>query len=347
MRVLIIKLTSMGDLMHAFPALTDAAEIYPDIQFDWVVDEGFSAVPKWHPSVNEVIKTAHRRWRKHPLKNFMSGEWKAFYGQLNLSQYDFIIDLQSNLKSAFVSWLRRGSVHGYDQKTCREWPAHWAYKNHYRVDLNQHAIQRQRELFAQILDYECPATKVDYGADLSASHKPDFALPSNFLVFVHNASWSTKLWPVDCWRQLIELADSEGYSVLLPSGSEEERLRAEAIVEGYSSATALPKLPLDETAVIMSSAKAAVCSDTGLAHLSALVETPSITLYGATDTQLIGTFGDNQHHLISEVECSPCYSRKCFHKSSTNDEAFCMREFSAGHVWQKLKLLLEQPLSKS
>lgn len=341
MRVLIIKLTSMGDLMHAFPALTDAARIYPDIQFDWVVDESFSAVPKWHPNVDKVIKTAHRRWRKHPLKNFMNGEWKVFYRQLNLSQYDFIIDLQSNLKSAFVSWLRRGPVLGYDRKTCREWPAHWAYNSHYNVDLNQHAIQRQRELFSQALAYDCPATKADYGADLSASQKPDFALPSKYLVFVHNASWLTKLWPVDRWRQLVELADKEGYDVLLPSGSEEERLRAVAIAEGYPSATALPKLPLDETAAIMLSAKAVVCSDTGLAHLSALVGTPSVTLYGATDTYLIGTFGADQQHLVSEVNCSPCYSRKCFHKLSANDDAFCMEKFSANDVWQQLTLLLD------
>lgn len=341
MRVLIIKLTSMGDLMHAFPALTDAARIYPDIQFDWVVDESFSAVPKWHPNVDKVIKTAHRRWRKHPLKTLMNGEWKAFHRQLNLSQYDFIIDLQSNLKSAFVSWLRHGSVCGFDRKTCREWPAHWAYKKHYFVEKNQHAIQRQRELFAQVLGYECPAKQAEYGADLSVCRKPDFALPANFLVFVHNASWSTKLWPVSHWRQLVELATKAGYSVLLPSGNEAERLRAEMITDGYASATALPKLPLDETAVIMSSAKAAVCSDTGLAHLSALTGTPSITLYGATDTHLIGTFGHNQEHLIADVDCSPCYSRKCFHKSSVNNEAFCMKNFSADDVWQQLKLLLD------
>ena len=341
MRVLIIKLTSMGDLMHAFPALTDAARIYPDIQFDWVVDESFSAVPKWHPNVDKVIKTAHRRWRKHPLKNIINGEWKVFHRQLNLSQYDFVIDLQSNLKSAFVSWLRRSPVCGYDRKSCREWPAHWAYKKHYFVDKHQHAIQRQRELFAQILGYECPATKANYGTDLSAIHQPDFALPSNYLVFVHNASWTTKLWPVDHWRQLVEVATKEGYSVLLPSGNEAERLRAETIAEGFASATALPKLPLDETAVIMSSAKAAVCSDTGLAHLAAVTETPSITLYGATDTLLIGTFGDKQEHLISKVECSPCYSRKCYHKLSTNDDAFCMEKFSADEVWQQLTLLLD------
>lgn len=107
MRVLIIKLTSMGDLMHALPALTDAANAYPDIEFDWVVDQAFADVPLWHPNVRRVIKTAHRQWKKQPLQAWKDGRLSKFYQELNAHDYDVIIDLQSNLKSAFVSWLKR------------------------------------------------------------------------------------------------------------------------------------------------------------------------------------------------------------------------------------------------
>lgn len=337
MRVLIIKLTSMGDLMHAFPALTDAAKMYPGIQFDWVVDESFSAVPKWHPNVDRVIKTAHRRWRKHLLKYIFNGDIRDVYRELNLSKYDVVVDLQGNLKSAFVAWLRHGVVHGLDRESCREWPANWAYKIQYHVDLKQHAIQRQRQLLAQALGYECPKTEADYGVDFADHKQPVQPLPANYMVFVHNASWKTKLWPVSHWRELIGIAAEEGYNVLLPCGNDEEKMRAEVIADGYPTATTLPKLPLDETAAIMSSAQAAVCSDTGLAHLAAVAKTPSITIYGATDTQLIGTFGDHQMHIISDVDCAPCYSRKCFHRSAKDNEAFCMRNFTADYVWQQLK----------
>ena len=327
--------------MHAFPALTDAARIFPDIRFDWVVDEGFSAVPKWHPRVDRVIETAHRRWRKNLLKTFFNGEWRDFYRKLNASQYDVVVDFQSNLKSASVAWLRHGRVHGFDSRSCREWPAHWVYKKRYFVSKNQHAIQRQRELLAQVLGYDLPDTKAEYGVDLSACRLPDMDLPEKYLVFVHNASWSTKLWPIKRWRELVVFVVSQGYHVVLPSGSDAERQRAEQIAKGFPAATALPRLPLDETAAILSSAKAAVCSDTGLAHLAAVVGTPSVTIYGATDTHLIGTFGERQQHMIASEECSPCYRRKCFHPSATGNDAFCMQKFSADEVWRQLQTLLE------
>ncbi len=97
----------MGDLIQALPSLTDAATTFPNIKFDWVVDEAFADIPLWHPNVHRVIKTANRRWRKHPLSTCHGGNLSNFYRDLNGSNYDVIIDLQNNLKSALVSLLRK------------------------------------------------------------------------------------------------------------------------------------------------------------------------------------------------------------------------------------------------
>jgi len=330
MRVLIIKLTSMGDLMHAFPALTDAVQHVPNISFDWVVDESFADVPQWHPAVNRVITTAHRRWKKNIVQTWKDGEFSSFHQQLNDEDYDVVIDLQSNLKSACVSWLRKGTVHGYDKRSCREKPAHWAYKKQYAVSLRQHAIERQRELFSKIFNYPAPAPmahfECDYGVDLQTYLLPSIALPKKYIVCVHNASWPTKLWPITYWRELVERVSQQGFSVLLPCGSDQEYVRAQEIADDFPQAIALPKMRLNEMAAIMSNAQAAVCSDTGLAHMAAVASTPAITLYAVTDTMLIGTAGKNQQHIEACAEqASPA-----------------MENITVDRVWQSLLPLLNQ-----
>ncbi|PHS24229.1 MAG: lipopolysaccharide heptosyltransferase I [Methylophaga sp.] len=335
MRVLIIKLTSMGDLMHALPAITDAAAAIPDIEFDWVVDHAFADVPLWHPNVKNVIKTAHRQWRKQLITAWRDGRLANFYTQLNGQDYDVIIDLQSNLKSAVVSWLRKGDVHGLDKDYCREKLAHWAYKYRYTVNVKQHSIEKMRELMAQALNYELPDKPADYGVDLSVYDLPklDFELPKKYLLFVHNASWLTKLWSLSSWQALVQKAVAQDYSVLLPCGSDEEYQRAQQIASVNPQALALPKLSLNEMAAITHKATGAVCSDTGLAHLAAVAGIPAVTLYGATDPKLIGTQGKNQQHIISEVLDKALENPK-------KGEPIGMQNITVEQVWDRLEGLL-------
>jgi heptosyltransferase-1 len=304
MRVLIIKLSSMGDLMHALPALTDAVNNVPGISFDWVVDENFAEVPKWHPAVEKLIVSAHRRWKKNLRAAWINGEFKGFYTQLNHRDYDLVIDLQSNLKSALVSLLRRSPVSGYDHQSCREKPAHLSYKHQYSIPVNQHAIARQRQLFARIFGYQEPNTAPEYNVNFTQFASPDIKPKNKYVVFVHNASWETKLWPVNYWQDASQRAADLGYTVVLPSGNDKEFKRAQKIAEGCSAAIALSKTNLDDIAAIISGATAMLCSDTGLAHLAAMAATPAITLYAVTDTSLIGTVGNNQRHIVAAQDAN-------------------------------------------
>lgn len=342
MKVLIIKLTSMGDLMHALPAITDAARAIPEIEFDWVVDQGFADVPLWHSHVKRVIKTAHRQWRNNPLAAWKDGRLSTFYRELNAQNYDVVIDLQSNLKSAIVSFLHKGEIHGLDKDYCRERPAHWAYHYRYNVNLQQHSIEKMRELMAKALNYDLPETVADYGVDLTAHALPTLAfdLPRRYLVFVHNASWLTKLWPLASWQKLVLMAAQQGYSILLPCGNDSEYLRAQQIASVSSRAFALPRLGLNNVAAIMLSARGAICSDTGLAHLAAVANVPAVTIYGATDTHLIGTYGQQQQHIVSDMTCSPCYKRQCSNEQAINDEPVCMEKISVDQVWNRLESIL-------
>jgi len=341
-RVLLIKMTSMGDLMHALPALTDAAAAIPGIQFDWVADEAFAQIPSWHRAVNQVIKSAHRRWKKDLGQAWRSGELKAFYRQLNAQHYDVVVDSQSNLKSAAVALLRRcgskpGPIHGLDAGSVREKPAHWVYQHRHSNVTSAHAIAQQRALMASALGYELPSSAPDFAIDRDQLALPDMVLPKRYLFFVHNASWQTKLWPEQHWLALIEQATAAGYSVLLPSGNEQELQRAQRLAATSPLAHALPRLSLSAIAAIMDRALAAVCCDTGLGHLAAVLDLPAIHFYGPTDATLIGAQGPDQQHIIASSEhypCAPCYLKQC--RFPAVDTAACMASFQPQQVWQAL-----------
>lgn len=344
MRVLIVKLTSMGDLVHTLPALTDAAAQIPGIQFDWVVDEAFAEVPTWHPAVGKVIKTAHRRWKKNVWQTLKSGQLRDFYQQLNTDDYDLIIDMQGSAKSAVVTRLRRGRRHGMDRQSVREGIATFAYQHQHAVSKKQHAVIRLRILLAQALGYVPPQSAPDYQLEQRSFPLPaNIELPEKFLFLVHNASWPTKLWSNNHWQTLIKLANDKGYGVVLPSGNQEELERAQQLAANNPRALALPRLSLSQTTGILQQAAGAVCCDTGLTHIAAALATPAVSFYGATDNKLIGALGRYQRHLIAnEFECAPCYKRMCHYQKPASTEAACMTAFSPEAVWESLQQLMQQ-----
>ena len=290
----------MGDLMHALPALTEAKEHIADISFDWVVDKNFASVPSWHPLVDKTIVTDHRNWRRQLFSKKSRESLKEALNEINETNYDLVVDMQNNIKSALVSYLSKHSVVGMDAKSVREYPAHLAYSTKINVDKKLHAIERQKKLLAEALDYSSSMNNVDYGALLEGFIKPNMSLPSKYIVLVQNASWVTKQWSITKWQKLIQYLDGKDIKMILPSGNLNELERAKEISSVSTKAQALDLMPLNEIAYIIKNANFCICSDTGLAHLSALSGTPSITLYGPTETSLIGTYGENQIHIVGK-----------------------------------------------
>ena len=286
--------------MHALPALSEAADNTDNISFDWVVDKNFASVPSWHPLVDKIITTDHRNWKKQLLSKNSRESLRRVINKINEGDYDFVVDMQNNLKSSFISYLSKHDVIGMDSKSSREYPAHLAYFSKVNVDKKLHAIERQKKLLAEALGYNYKQDFVDYGVTFDNFIKPKIKLPNNYLVLVQNASWITKQWSIEKWQQLIKYLESKNIPMLLPSGNLEELKRAKEICSISNLAQALDPMSLNEIAYIIKNAKFSICSDTGLAHLAALTETPSITLYGPTQTSLIGTTGINQKHLIGK-----------------------------------------------
>ena len=294
MRVLIIKTSSMGDVLHALPALTDAMRAIPEIRFDWVVEEGFAQIPSWHPAVDRVLPVAIRRWRKHWFGSQAREERVVFKRALQSREYDAIIDAQGLIKSAaLVTRLAKGVKHGQDSRSAREPFASWWYDKRHEISKQQHAVQRTRELFAKSLGYALPTTTGDYAI---AQHFTQ-ALPADanqYLMFLHATTRDNKHWPEAHWRELIELMQPSGLKIKLPWGAEHEHQRALRLAEGFDFVEVLPKLTLEQVARTLAGARAVVSVDTGLSHLTAALDRPNITLYGPTDPGLIGGYGKNQ-----------------------------------------------------
>lgn len=300
MHVLIVKTSSMGDVLHTLPALTDAMHAIPGIRFDWAVEEGFAQIPAWHPAVDKVIPLAIRRWRKHWFGSEVREERFLFKREVQSREYDLVIDAQGLIKSAaLVTRIAKGIKHGQDSRSARESFASWWYDKRHEINKKQHAVQRTRELFAKSLGYPLPDTVGDYAI---AQHFLN-ELPADagqYLVFLHATTRDAKHWPESNWRELAGLLKESGLKIKLPWGTEHEHQRAIRLAEGYSFVEVLPRLPLEQVARTLAGARAVVSVDTGLSHLTAALDRPNITLYGPTDPGLIGGYGKNQCVLRPE-----------------------------------------------
>lgn len=296
MRVLLIKTSSLGDVVHTLPALTDAQRAIPGIQFDWVVEEGFAEIPAWHPAVAQVIPVAIRRWRKNLLQTLRTGEWRRFKARLRETRYDLVIDAQGLLKSAWLTRYVKAPVAGLDRDSAREPMASRFYDRRYTVPRDQHALERVRQLFAQALGYALPQAIGDYGLD-----RAQLAAPGEepYLLFLHGTTWPSKHWPEAYWRELAERMSAFGWAIRLPWGNAEEKARAERIADGIVGASVLPRLNLGGVAKVIAGARACVAVDTGLGHLAAALDVPSISLYGPTLPGRVGAYGRSQVHLCA------------------------------------------------
>jgi heptosyltransferase-1 len=319
LRVLLIKTSSLGDVIHTLPALTDALRALPGIQFDWVVEEGFAEIPTWHPAVANVIPVAIRRWRKNLWQTFKNGEWRQFKQRLRDARYDLVIDAQGLLKSAWLTRYVKAPVVGLDKTSAREPMAARFYDRPYAVARGQHAVERLRQLFGQALGYAVPAGLGDYGLDRSRLLEPGADAP--FVLFLHGTTWDSKHWPELYWRQLAERMIGQGLEVRLPWGSPAEKARAERIADGLENAVVLPKLNLAGVARILAAAQGCVAVDTGLGHLAAALDVPTLSLFGPTNPGLTGAYGKSQVHLAADYPaCAPCLQKKCTYRPTPEDQ---------------------------
>ena len=284
--IILIKTSSLGDVLHNLPVVTDIRARFPDARIDWVVEESFAALPMLHPAIRQVVPVAVRRWRKSWWNS--RNEMKTVCNGLRDSRYDYALDTQGLIKSALFTHCTHTVRCGYAWGSAREPLASWFYDRTFTVSKNLHAVERNRRLAAAALGYAVEGVP-DYGI-----HAPDITLawlPAQpYAALLHATSRDDKLWDEQNWIALGKRLHQAGMCAILPWGSEQEKIRAERLSAAIPDAVCAPRLNLNEAAALLGRARAVIGVDTGLSHLAAALDVPTIGIYTATDPGLTGLY---------------------------------------------------------
>ncbi len=295
MKILLVKLSSLGDVVHTLPVVQDILAARPDAQIDWVVESSFAPLlaPLLGSGLRRVIPCQLRRWRKSPFSAATRTEWRAFKQALQVQPYDAVMDLQGLSKSALLAWLARlapGGKHyamaNQTEGSGYEAPTRWLADVAIRLEPHIHAVQRGRELAARALGYT-PAALPDYGLNRLPALSGRAQAAPEIIALVHGSSRTDKLWPQENWVALGRQLMAQGYHIALPHGSDAELATSQAIAAALNAAgdrdearaTVWPRLPLDELTHELACCAGVIGVDSGLSHIAVALDLPHVQIY--------------------------------------------------------------------
>jgi heptosyltransferase I len=305
-RVLIVKTSSMGDVVHALPMVTDIARAFPHARVDWVVEEAFAELPHLHPAITRVLPVAMRRWRRAAFEARSWRELVAARRAIRQTRYHAVIDCQGLVKSAVIARSAKGPVSGYARRSAREGGAALFYDHRFAVDLERHAIDRMRELGARALGYALDGPE-DFAIRARAAQMrvdPPFNEDGAVLLLT-NASRASKLWPDEHWSRLENTLAKSGLLSWLAWGSDAEREACAQRARRMHSARVLPRATLAQIASLASRAALVVGLDTGLTHLAAAVGAPTVGIFCDFDPRRVGLRGNGPVVSLGGVDQTP------------------------------------------
>lgn len=303
-KILLVRTSSMGDLIHTFPAISDLSRNKPDINLYWLSEEAFVPIASLHPFVKDIIPLAWRRWRKQIFTASTWQEIKRVAQQLKQEKFDLVIDSQGLLKSAIPARWCHAPISGYDHNSIRESFASRFYHQKYTVSRQLSAIERNRQLFALTFHYTYDHQKVDFG--IQSSTMPEWIPKREYVVLLHATSRTSKEWPEDYWVELGNwIFEEYGLISLLPWGNPVEYHRAKHLVASISHAHICPKFELTDAAGLLGHARAIIGVDTGLLHLANALNKPLVGIYRGSDPELTGIVPTNCAVNIGGIDQMP------------------------------------------
>ncbi|MFA6442673.1 MAG: lipopolysaccharide heptosyltransferase I [Sterolibacterium sp.] len=295
--ILLVKTSSLGDVVHNLPVVSDLRAMFPETAIDWVVEEALVGIPRLHPAVRRIIPVGLRRWRRSLLSAQSWRDLAAFRRELHAEAYDVVLDTQGLIKSGLIvrqaRLAARGRCCGYLAEAAREPLAARFYDEGFAIPKNLHAVERNRWLAAAVFGYAVDMP-LDYGVARSPVRSADLAwLPrsvSAYAVLLTATSRDDKLWPEQDWLKLASALAQRGITCILPAGTDAERQRATRLAAGMSPALVAPPLQIGEIADLCAGARLVVGLDTGLTHLAAALERPTLALFSGSDPRLTGVY---------------------------------------------------------
>jgi len=321
MKVLIVKVSALGDVIHTLPVLAYLHSACSDVEIDWLVEEGFSSVLDDHPLLRQVIPLQTKCWRQLSPFSMLRELWR-FAGSLRQRRYDLVFDLQGNSKSGLFTLISRGKKkYGFDRHQVREWPNLLATRHHIALsDSDHHVAQRALAIVRAALP----------GGEDLRSAGPLQVLPEaqevvekqlwqlelshrSLVVFHYGTTWQTKLWSLESWQQLaIQLVEQSDLLPLLTWGNDEEFKAVTAIAEATAGRAIIwPRGSLPELVALLDRVDLVVGCDTGPIHIAAALGTPTVSLFRVTDATRNAPVGENHRSLQTPMSCAGCLLKQC------------------------------------
>lgn len=284
MKILLVRVSSLGDVLHNLPMVADLLRHHPHATIDWVVEEGYVSLVRLNPHVRKIIPFALRRWRKGLGKPETRAEMKAFWRSLREEEYDLVFDTQGLLKTGVIMGAARvkpggrkiGLANG-SEGSGYEGISRFFHTESIPLDPRTHAVARGRLVAGAALGYAVD-TPPDFGLPAPDTvPRPDWLPQEGYAVFFHGTARDAKKWAPQNW---IALGNALApMPVLLPWGSDKERQEAEALAAGIPNARVLPKLSMMDAVIVAQQAALAIGVDTGLTHIAAAFYRPTVEIY--------------------------------------------------------------------
>lgn len=291
-KILIIRLSSLGDIIHTYPMIYDIKSNFPSSKIDWLVDENFVELVKLNPLIDNVISIPLRNWKKNKLKFVLN--FKKWHNHVNKDYYDYIIDSQGLIKSALLAKCFNGPIYGFGINSIREKIASFLYKNNYEVGNNLLAVNKNRLLSSAIFNYKIDIKSINFGIDNIQYEKLDLNIDRPYVVFFHGTSKDSKKLSVDDWIKLGNyLINRHGLNIILPYGNEYEQIESVKIREMINSPKVfVPDNRFNFKAIfqLINNSEFIFGVDTGLIHLANALNKKLIAIYVDTNPEKTGIF---------------------------------------------------------
>ena len=314
MHVLIVKLSSLGDVVHAMPVVHDIRAAHPGAGIDWVVEPAFAPLLREMRGLHEVIECPLRAWRRSWWRSDVRAGLRRLRERLQREPYDAVLDLQGLTKSALLARLARGVRYGLANRTegsSHEWPARWLADRPIRLETHIHALDRSRELAARALGYRV-SSPPDFGLERTASNAPARGATTGrapTVVFLHGSSRDDKLWPEADWVALGRRVIDEGWRIALPRVGVVEGARAERLAAALApAATVWPELDLRGVLDRLRGVQGAIGVDSGLSHIAVALGLPHVQLYNFPTAWRTGPQPAHGHRHQVSIEGQPAPS---------------------------------------
>lgn len=344
MKVLIVKASALGDVVHALPVLAWLKSVEPAMEIDWLVEEGFAPLLDEHPLLRQVHRIATRSWRQQGALAAVRASLRMV-GALRRERYDVVLDLQGNSKSALFTLLSGAARrYGFDRYGVREWPNLLATNHQVALTAADHHISARSLAIARAA-FPSGSERIEAGPlpiRPAAAQRVEVQLVEHglagrrFAVLHYGTTWTTKLWPVASWQMLVRSLAAAGNPVpVLTWGSTEEKNVIERIAsDAGGGALVWPRGTLPELAALLARAAVVVGGDTGPVHIAAAVGTPTVSLYRVTDQSRNGPRGARHIRLQAPLDCSPCLRKQC------ERDGECGLSIPAAEVLQAIQAVL-------